>query len=56
VLAASLDAGHGIAEAARRAAVAGSLACEQLGAQTALPRLADIERRLAELGPLRRLA
>jgi ribokinase len=53
--AAALDAGLAPEEALRRASVAGSLACTAVGAQEALPHLADVEARLAEVPPATRL-
>ena len=50
VLAAALDRGHTLEDAMRRASVAGALACLKLGAQTAMPTAAEIERALARLG------
>jgi ribokinase len=47
VLAAGLDAGLGFEGALRRAAVAGSLACLTLGAQTSMPTRSAIEAALA---------
>ncbi len=55
VLAAALDEGMPLAEALRRASVAAALACERVGAQSAQPQRTEIERRLAELPPLRPL-
>ncbi len=49
VLAASLDLGHELGAALRRAAVAAGLACTRLGAQTSQPTAAEIEARLGEL-------
>jgi ribokinase len=49
VLAASLDLGHELGAALRRASVAAGLACTGLGAQTSQPSAAQIEARLAEL-------
>lgn len=46
---AALDQGKDLETALKWASVAGSLACTQIGAQTALPRQADVERRLAEI-------
>lgn len=51
VLAASLDRGEALAEAMRRASVAGALACLKEGAQSALPTAEEIEAALARLGP-----
>jgi ribokinase len=56
VLAAALDLGAGPEEALRWASVAGGLACEALGAQSAIPDRVAIEARLDELGPTRFLA
>lgn len=42
-LAAGVDVGMPLAEAARRAVVAGALACTAMGAQTAVPTAADVE-------------
>jgi ribokinase len=54
ILAASLDAGHALPDALRRAGVGAALSCLALGAQAALPRAADIEARLADApAPLR---
>jgi ribokinase len=49
VLAASLDLGHDLGMALRRASVAAGLACTRLGAQTSQPTAAEIEARLEEL-------
>jgi ribokinase len=49
VLAASLDLGHELGAALRRASVAAGLACTKLGAQTSQPSAAQIEARLAEV-------
>lgn len=49
VLAASLDLGHDLGAALRRASVAAGLACLKLGAQTSQPTAAQIEARLGEL-------
>jgi ribokinase len=49
VLAASLDLGHELGAALRRASVAAGLACIRLGAQTSQPSAAQIEARLAEV-------
>ncbi len=49
-LAASLDRGEGLADALRRASVAGALACLKVGAQSALPTAKEIEVGLARLG------
>jgi len=46
VLAASLDLGHDLGAALRRASVAAGLACTRLGAQTSQPTAAQIEARL----------
>jgi ribokinase len=51
VLAASLDLGHDLGIALRRASVAAGLACTGLGAQTSQPTAAQIERRLRDLPP-----
>jgi ribokinase len=45
-LAASLDQGIGFADALRRAAVAGSLACLERGAQPSIPEVSAVEARL----------
>ena len=50
VLAAALDRGHTLEDAMRRASVAGALACLKVGAQSAMPAAAEIERALARLG------
>jgi ribokinase len=42
-LAAGVDVGMPLAEAARRAVVAGALACTGMGAQSAIPTAADVE-------------
>jgi ribokinase len=49
VLAASLDLGHDLGAALRRASVAAGLACTRLGAQTSQPTAAQIEARLGAL-------
>jgi ribokinase len=49
VLAASLDLGHDLEGALRRASVAAGLACTRLGAQTSQPTAAEIEARLTEI-------
>jgi ribokinase len=49
VLAASLDLGHDLGGALRRASVAAGLACTRLGAQTSQPTAAEIEARLGEI-------
>jgi ribokinase len=49
VLAASLDVGHELGTALRRASVAAGLACTRIGAQTSQPTAAEIEARLPEL-------
>ncbi|HEX2478749.1 MAG TPA: ribokinase [Geminicoccaceae bacterium] len=49
VLAASLDLGHDLDTALRRASVAAGLACTGLGAQTSQPTAAQIEARLGDL-------
>jgi ribokinase len=54
VLAALLDEEMALPEALRRACVAASLACLEMGAQSSQPRRAAIEARLVELGPARR--
>jgi ribokinase len=54
ILAASLDAGHALPEALRRAGAGAALSCLALGAQAALPRAADVEARLAEAPTPRR--
>lgn len=56
VLAAMLDEGMALPDALRRACVAASLACLEVGAQSSQPQRAVIEARLGELGPARRLA
>jgi ribokinase len=55
VLAASLDRGHDLAMALRRASVAGALACEKSGAQAGLPDEATLTRRLAAMPEPRRV-
>ena len=50
-LSAALDGGTGLAAALHRAAVAGSLACRKLGAQSSLPDAAEIDRWLPRLDP-----
>ena len=45
-LAASLDQGIGFADALRRAAVAGSLACLERGAQPSIPEASAVDARL----------
>jgi ribokinase len=55
VLAASLDQDYELGAAMHRAAVAGGLACQELGAQESLPSNADIEAALAKLAPPERL-
>lgn len=55
VLAAALDRGARLEDALRRASVAGSLACLKPGAQPSLPLAAEIDARLAELTPARRV-
>jgi ribokinase len=52
VLTGALDAGRGLAEALRRASVAGGLACTGKGAQTAQPDAPAIEAALADLPPV----
>jgi ribokinase len=49
VLAASLDLGHELGAALRRASVAAGLACTRFGAQTSQPTAAQIEAQLGEL-------
>ena len=49
VLAASLDLGHDLGAALRRASVAAGLACTRLGAQTSQPTATQIEARLGGL-------
>jgi ribokinase len=49
VFVASLDLGHDLGGALRRASVAAGLACTRLGAQTSQPTAAEIEARLGEL-------
>ena len=49
VLAASLDLGHELGTALRRASVAAGLACTRIGAQTSQPTAAQIDARLPEL-------
>jgi ribokinase len=49
VLAASLDLGHDLGGALRRASVAAGLACTRLGAQTSQPIAAEIEAHLGEI-------
>jgi ribokinase len=49
VLAASLDLGHDLGAALRRASVAAGLACTRFGAQTSQPTAAQIEAQLGEL-------
>jgi ribokinase len=49
VLAASLDLGHDLGPALRRASVAAGLACTRLGAQASQPTAAQIEARLPDL-------
>ncbi len=51
VLAAFLDRGTSLADSLHRATVAAGLACEQVGAQTAQPRDAEIEARLSDCPP-----
>lgn len=53
VLAAAIDSGEGLAEALRRASVAGGLASLEAGAQPSLPGLAAIKARLGEIAPPR---
>ena len=55
VLAASLDADCALPTALHRAAVAGGLACQELGAQESLPSSADIEAASARLAPPQRV-
>jgi len=49
ILAACIDDDMPLPEAMRYASVAGSLACTKKGAQTALPTMAEVEAKLAEL-------
>ena len=51
VLAAALDSGESLADALRRASVAGGLACETAGAQPSLPDRMAIEAALPRLAP-----
>ncbi len=51
VLAAALDGGEPLAQALRRASVAGGLACERAGAQPSLPGRAAIDAALPRLAP-----
>ena len=51
VFAVGLSEGRAPDDAAERAAVAASLACRKLGAQSAMPTTAEVERALAELKP-----
>lgn len=51
VFAVGLSEGRAPDDAAERAAVAASLACRKLGAQSAMPTAAEVERALAELKP-----
>ena len=50
-LAAALDGGDELAVAFHRAAIAGSLACRQLGAQSSIPDAAEIDAWVARLDP-----
>jgi ribokinase len=52
VLAAALDAGLAIEQAARRASVGAALACLALGAQESMPTAAAIDAALPRLGPV----
>jgi ribokinase len=56
VLAAFLDRGAELDVALQRAAVGAALSCERLGAQSAQPRLSEIEARAADLPMPRKLA
>lgn len=56
VLAAALDRHQPLAAALHRASVAGGLACLKRGAQPSLPLASEIDARLADLAPARRLA
>ncbi|MEO9789493.1 MAG: ribokinase [Aurantimonas coralicida] len=51
VFAVGLSEGRAPDDAAERAAIAASLACRKLGAQSAMPTAAEVERALAELKP-----
>ncbi|MBO0664334.1 ribokinase [Jiella sp. MQZ9-1] len=51
VFASAFAAGDSVLEAARRAVAAASLACQKLGAQTAMPRAAEIDAALARRRP-----
>lgn len=51
VMAAALDRGLALRDALHRAAVAGALACEAVGAQESMPTKAAIEARLGDLDP-----
>ncbi len=55
VLAASFDADYDLPAALHRAAVAGGLACQELGAQESLPTSAGIEAALGRLAPPERV-
>lgn len=55
ILAAALDAGESVADAARRASVGAALACQSVGAQTSLPYRAEIDSTLPNLARLRPL-
>jgi ribokinase len=55
VLAAALDRGLDLASGVRRASVAAGLACLTMGAQTSLPRAAEIDRHLARIAPSKQL-
>ena len=48
-LASALDKGESLADALRHAAVAGSLACTKIGAQTALPDKEEVNERIVEV-------
>jgi ribokinase len=52
VLAATLDGGHGLEDALRRASAAAGLACTHVGAQTSLPDADAIDAALADLPPV----
>ena len=52
-LAAALDSSQGLAEALRRASVAGALACLKPGAMPALPDAAEVDAHLGDLAPAR---
>ena len=51
IFAASLAGGHSTAESVRRSVAGASLACLKLGAQTAMPRSAEIERAMGRQSP-----